>query len=200
MKKCFFILTALFVLLAGANVYASSNDLAYKGITELETLTEAASGDYVPVYDASADSVKKMDAANPQFSGNVTFQGSLLSIGQEGGASTVSSSSTAVDPTSQAYTVVRKCVGGNSGLDETGVGTLLPNGTPGKIIHLVLIALDTDGSWVITPVNSKVITTITLDAVNESVTLLYLNSTVGWIPISVGEGAAVTYNVNSFTS
>jgi hypothetical protein len=198
MRKGIALFTAL--LFAASMSFASNNDLAYKGITELDTMTEAASGDYVPVYDATTDTVQKMDASNPEVSGNMTFQSTLAAIGREGGASTVSSSSTAVDPTSQAYTVVRKCVGGNSGLDETGVGTRLPNGVPGKIIHLVIIALSTDGSWVITPVTSTVITNITLDAVNESVTLLYLNSTVGWIPISVGEGAAVVYNVKSFTS
>ena len=198
MRKGIALFTAL--LFAASLAFASSNDLAYKGITELDTITDTASGDYIPVYDASADSVKKMDATSPVVSGDVTFQSTLAAIGKEGGASTVSSSSTAVDPTSQAYTVVRKCVGSNGGLDELGVGTLLPDGVPGKIIHLVLIALDTDGSWVVTPVTSTVITTITLDAVNESVTLLYLSDAVGWIPISVGEGAAVTYNVNSFTS
>ena len=198
MRKGIALFTAL--LFATSMSFASNNDLAYKGITELETITDTASGDYIPVYDASADSVKKMDATSPVVSGDVTFQSTLAAIGREGGASTVSSSSTAVDPTSQAYTVVRKCVGGNSSLDETDGGTRLANGTPGKIVHLVLIALSTDGSWIVTPKTSTVFSYLTLDAVNESVTLLYVNATVGWIPISVGEGAAVTYNVNSFTS
>lgn len=42
---------------------ADDKDLAYKGITQLETLTgtSAASGDFIPVYDASALKVKKVD-------------------------------------------------------------------------------------------------------------------------------------------
>jgi len=196
----FVVLVMLFMFLAVSTVvHADSRDLTYKSIKELSAITDTATGDKLLVYDTSTEDVKTMDAVAPVVSGDLTFRSTLLAIGREGGASTVSSSSTAIDPTSQAYTVVRKCIGGNSCLEELGVGTILPDGTPGKVVVLVLIALDTDGSWIVTPKTSTVMTNVVLDAVGEMITLIYFNDTVGWVPMSV-EGATVTYNVNSFTT
>ena len=200
MKKWISILVAfVFAVSAAVPAFASPRDLTYKSIEELETMTETAPNDKLLVYQDLTNSVKRLPADSPTFAGDVTFRSTLMSIGREGGASTVSSSSTAIDPVSQAYTVVRKCIGGNNCLEEIGVGTILPDGVSGKVVVLVLIALDTNGSWTVTPKTSKIFTNVSLDAVGEMITLLWLNDTVGWVPMSV-EGATVTYNVNSFTS
>lgn len=165
------------------------------------TIGTATDIDFSTNIDASSDGSKVTVTLDntPVVTGDVTFRSTLVAIGREGGASTVSSSSTNIDPVNQAYTVVRKCIGSNGGKDETGVGTILENGTPGKVLVLVAIVVDTDGSWIVTPRNSKVMTNVVLDAVGEMITLVYFSDTVGWVPMSV-EGATVTYNVNSFTS
>lgn len=199
MKKFRKVTALLFVALFVFSVtcQADDYDFAEKRLGELETLTEAASGDLMLVYDSSAKKGKTMDAANPVVAGDVTFRTNLISMGRRGGASTVSSSSTNLDPVNQSYTVVRKCVGAGGGLDETGIGTELPNGTAGQVLVLVQITAESSGSWIVTPATSLVFSKITFDAVGETATLLYVNDTVGWIVMGV-EGATVSNIVTDF--
>jgi len=164
------------------------------------TIGTATDIDFSTNLDASSDgSTVTVTLDNtPVVTGDITFQSTLLAIGREGGASTVSSSSTAIDPMNQSYTVVRKCIGDGGGIDETGVGTILEDGTPNKVVILVAITVGS-GSWIVTPRTSTIITNVTLDAVGEMITLVYFSDAVGWVPMSV-EGATVTYNVNDYTS
>lgn len=189
-------LAFLCVTFMSIGAMADGYDFANLSLDEMDAISEAESGDKLLVYDTSVGKGKVMDAANPVVAGDIKFRSTLFALGREGGASTVSSSSTAIDPMNQSYTVVRKCIGGNSGLDETGVGTILENGTPGKVLILVVVRIDTGGSWIVTPRTSLVMTKVVLDAVREQITLVYFNDTTGWVPMSI-EGATVTYNTQA---
>lgn len=189
-KRKLLSLVLVFAFIA-TTAFASGNDLAYKKITELETATTVASGDYTVVYDASTDTVKKVDANSPAaISGDVTFQTSLIAAGRVNAASSAASSSTNLAPTSLPYVVFRKYIGGDSGLDETDGGTRLPDGTSGQVIVFIAADVMTNGSWIVTPVTSATISTITFDAVGETATLLYVDDTIGWIVIA-NEAATV---------
>ncbi len=150
-----------------------------------------SSGNLIPGKTASSDigsSDNKVNAA--YLSGDLTFRSNLLANGREdGGSLTLQSSSTTIGSTQLAYTVILKRVGGAGGLDEAGIGTALANGTPGQTIHLIEIFQQSGGSWDITPVTKTGFTTITLNAVGEYATLLYVDDTLGWI--IVGTNGAV---------
>lgn len=185
---------SMLVVLAfvASTAFASGNDLAYKRIQELETTTTIESGDYTVVYDASADSVKKVDANSPAaISGDVTFQTSLIASGRVNAASTVASSSTNLAPSSLPYVILLKSVGGNNSLDETAGGTRLPDGIPGQVLVLMIKALMTDGSWIVTPLTCTGFTAVTLDTKGDVVSLLYVDDTIGWI-ITSNSGASIT--------
>lgn len=171
--------------------FGSANDLAYKGFNELEDITVTDTNDKLAVYDASTDTVKKMDATAPQFSGDIIFRSYLYAMGRGNAASSLASSATNLDAWSVPYVFVRKSIGGDSGLDETDGGTRLPNGYDGQVIVFYIGSCMTDGSWIITPVTRTGFNYITFDAVGETVTLLYVNDTIGWIIIA-NEGATVT--------
>jgi len=178
------ILACVLAFAFAAGAFASDNDLAYLGFGELESMTVTASGDKVPVYDSSTDDVKAMDANNPAIAGDQTFRTSLLAMGRVNAASSAASSSTNLAPSTLPYVVLRKYIGGNSGLDETDGGTRLPNGIPGQVLVLIAMDVDTNGSWIVTPVTSLTVTTLTFDAAGETTTLLYVDDTIGWTIIA----------------
>lgn len=183
MRKWISLVAMVGLLFWTASAFGSGNELAYKRVSELETITQAESGDFIPVYDASTDTVKKMDATNPSGTGDVTFRTSLIAAGRVNAASTVASSSTSLAPSSLPYVVLRKYIGDGGGLDETDGGTRLGNGIPGQV--LVLIAQEVgSGSWIVTPTTSLTISTLTFDAQGETTTLLYVDDTIGWIYIA----------------
>jgi hypothetical protein len=190
---------SMLVVLAfvASTAFASGNDLAYRRIQELETATTVESGDYTVVYDASTDSVKKVDANSPAaISGDVTFRATLLAAGRTNAASSAASSSTDLAPSSLPYVVLRKYIGGASGLDETDGGTRLQNGTNGQILVLQAMDVDAGGSWIVTPRTSVQLTTLTFDAAGETATLMFVDSTIGWLLIA-NEGATVVYTRQS---
>lgn len=191
MKKLISLVALLAFLSVSVFAYASDNDLAYKGINELETMTTSEAGDYTVVYDASQDKVKKMDANSPgAITGDLTFQSTLLATGRTNAASTLASSSTALLPSSLPYVVMLKSVGGAGGLDTTP-GTTLIDGTPGQVLVLVIKALMTSGTWKVTPETSTGWTYVTLDTQGDTVSLLYVDDTIGWI-ITGNSGATIT--------
>ena len=196
MKKIFLFVLAL-VFFASVSAFASDNDLAYKGINELESITTSESGDLVPVYDASTDTVKKMDAANTAISGDVTFQSTLLATGRKNGSSTLSSSSTQLNPSTLPYTLIIKNVGGTGGLDETDGGTRLQDGVSGQVLVLWVVGLKDTGTWIVTPDTSYSVDTITLNTIGDMVTLLYVDDTVGWV-VTANTGATVADNDTAF--
>lgn len=69
---------------------------------------------------------------------------------------------------------------------QTLVGNVftLANGTPGQIENFFTFALAGSSTAVITPATSTGFTTATLGHNGASVTMQYINSTIGWIIIS----------------
>ena len=87
----------------------------------------------------------------------------------------ITSASTVVDVTSSISTIA------------TAAGALplgLANGTSDGQIKFISMITDGGGTATITPTNLLGFSTIALDAVGDSCTLLYLNSTSGWAVIS----------------
>ena len=111
---------------------------------------------------------KKMQVSN--------FTGYLPSyLGFSQAPNTVTSASTIVDVTSAITTIA------------TGAGALalsLAVGTSDGQLKFITMITDGGGTATITPTNLLGFSTIALDAVGDSCTLLYLNSTSGWAVIS----------------
>lgn len=128
--------------------------------------------------------------------GDVIFRTSLLAVGRVGAASTVASSSTNLAPASLPYSVLTKFICGAGGLDLTDGGTRLQNGTKGQMLVLICGGVLTGGSWIVTPVTSSTLTTITFDAAKETATLTYFDDTTGWVLIG-SEGATIAYDAIS---
>ena len=120
---------------------------------------------------------------NADTTGDLTFQTNLLANGRYGDATVImQSSSTPIGSAQLAYAVVQKRVGGAGGLDETDGGTRLDDGSfSGQTIVFVDILQEASGSWILTPDTTTGFTTVTLNAVGEFVTLLWVDSTVGWV-------------------
>jgi len=127
-----------------------------------------------------SDGKVTMVSSNGDTTGDLTFQTSLLANGRAGGASTMSSSSTFLSTAGIAFSVINKRVGGGGGLDGDGRGSILPNGTNGQVITFIITALQSGGTWVLTPTTGWNWNKATFDAVEDSLTMLWVNS-VGWI-------------------
>jgi hypothetical protein len=95
---------------------------------------------------------------------------------QRGGVSAMVSGSTTIPLT---YGYVTKAIG-------EGVGTVhtLADGVPGQIITVFAISRASSGTAVITPTTKTGYSTVTLDAAYEYVTLLFLDSTNGWVIVA----------------
>lgn len=120
--------------------------------------------------------------------GDVTFKTNLLSLGRVSASSSLASSSTSVGSTSVPYAYVRKFLGAGA------EATTLPNGTPGQVLNLTVVT-SVGGVWTITPTQSMLVTSFTMTAVDDSITLLYLNDVLGWMVLGAEGSTAITYNV-----
>jgi hypothetical protein len=105
---------------------------------------------------------------------NKVVPGYLLHSGFAFGGVASTASATTVIPTS--YSIVKYA-------NSAAVGQVctLANGTAGQTLTISLTARTGSNTLVITPATKTGFATITLDAALESVTLQYLDSTVGWI-------------------
>lgn len=129
----------------------------------------------------------------PTFSGDVTFNTTLFSNGRPGGASTMSSSSTYLSAAGIAYSVINKRVGGVGGLDETGRGSEMPDGTNGQVLSFWITALQGAGTWKLTSMgNGWNWNLITFDTVGDNVTMVY-ETGIKWF-IQSNSGALITRN------
>jgi hypothetical protein len=122
-------------------------------------------------------------------------QVSILASGHKEGVTTNVSSESNLTSAELAFGVIYR-----NGLNNTvAYRTALANGTPGQMVTIILGAV-TSGTWVITDdgIAPAVFTMtktgwddITLDAALDSVTLLYVDDTIGWIIIG-GNSVTVT--------
>ena len=130
-------------------------------------------------------------------SGRLTWGATIYADGGTGSSSTLLSSSTNLGTSSMPFADIYKTVGG-AGPDNLGGGTLLANGIgSGQIarFHVLNTAMPTNGSWVITPVTSLNINSFTMAAARSDLTLIYVNSTIGWQVM--GSQGTVTVNYKS---
>lgn len=114
--------------------------------------------------------------------GSTTTINLLMSGLTNGDATTMTTNDTAV---SVAYGLVQKAIGTYVSYPGT-----MANSTPGKIVTIIATERQGSGTFVLTPTTRTGFNTITFDAVGDSVSLLYLNSTNGWIVIG-GSGVVV---------
>ena len=184
MKKLFQVgLICLMVMaLVATNAFAKDRYHTYKRVTELNTLSAAASGDWFIIHDTSTGEVKKIDAGDPAVAGNLIFQTTIFASGHDNGATTMASQASNIDAAHVAFGLVQKTMDDPS--DQTHT---IADGVPGQEITLTLIA-KAAGNWVISEggAASGAITntgwaSITLDTALDSITLLWLDDTRGWI-------------------
>jgi hypothetical protein len=170
-------------------------NVALAAVSVKESGTDEGKVEYLDFDDGFTVTVDENEAeVDIDRTGDWLFQTYLYAMGRGNAASSLASSATNIDAWSVPYVFIRKSIGGDSGLDETDGGTRLPNGYDGQVIVFYIGSCMTDGSWIVTPVTRTGFDYITFDAVGETVTLLYVNDTIGWIIIA-NEGATVTgYN------
>jgi hypothetical protein len=100
----------------------------------------------------------------------------LVYLGQDrGGVSTMVSGSTAIP---LGYSVVKKEVG-------SAVALTLANGIPGQILHFTISSYSESdpGSPTLTPTTKTGFASLEFNAAGDSVTLLYVDNTSGWVLI-----------------
>jgi hypothetical protein len=66
---------------------------------------------------------------------------------------------------------------------SVGQACTLANGSPGQLLTVIMIVKTGSNTIVVTPATKTGYTTVTLDTALDFVTLLYVDSTVGWIVI-----------------
>ena len=108
-----------------------------------------------------------------------TVQGNVLVLGYtyiDGGTSTMVSGPNAIPVTYK--TVHMDLTNGNT------ITSTLANGTNGQVLTLdVTVNPSTAYVWTLTPATKTGYSTITLGHVGSTVTLLFVNSTVGWVVV-----------------
>ncbi len=181
MKKLFHVLLicALVLMLAAPNVFAKDRYHTYKKITQLSTLSSAASGDWYIVHDTSTGEVKKIDAGDPAFAGNLQFQTTIFATGHNAGATTMASEASHILAAGLAFGIITKAEI-DAAADQTRA---LADGTIGQMITLQLTT-KTNNNWIIGddfPITNTGWSTITFDTSGDSITLLWLDDTRGWI-------------------
>lgn len=142
------------------------------------------------------DGVNKYTATDINFKGAgtmITSDGStttlnlVLSGVANGGAVSMATSDTAV---STSYGFTRKAIASDSAYSA---GTLA-DGYPGQILTVFITTVAGSGTFVLTPTTKTGFSSLTFDAAKDQATLLFVNSTVGWVLLS---NTAVTVTLSA---
>jgi hypothetical protein len=193
-KKYLFILFAVFLLFGYA--YAEMGDEATLGAansTGAYRWRVTTDGNLIPgttnSYDIGNSTYRVKDvwlqgnqtvAGYETISGNMTFQGTLVSIGIGSGG--VSEAVTgAKNTTGESYSVYNLTIETNT--------TTVGDGKVGQMITFSAKKWSDTGTATITPLHAIGFTSITMDTVADSVTLLY--TAAGWVLISNSGGTVV---------
>lgn len=100
-----------------------------------------------------------------------------------GGAVSMTSSETDIDV---GYALIRKAI---SNAAQTST---LPDGIPGQFLTIIASSVVASGTWTVTPTTSSSISTFAFDAAKDQITLLFADTTTGWVV--VGDTAVtITY-------
>lgn len=117
-------------------------------------------------------------SAAPTFTGDVTFQSSLIAGGRYGASSSIPSSSNGINPSTLPYSLLLKSVGNVAGETAT-----LPNGTSGQFLKIQVVGCGPAGTWIVSRTKGSGWTTMTFNGRGDEAFLLY-DSTLGWIILS----------------
>jgi hypothetical protein len=123
-----------------------------------------------------------MSVTRDGLTGYINGQSNLILAGIANGGATSMTSTTYAVPTAYGYVGIH--LGPNIGQAYT-----LANGKQGQILTLNIYQIDGSGTMILTPTTKTGFTTLTFDAVDDRATLLFLNTTDGWILLS---GTSVT--------
>lgn len=117
----------------------------------------------------------------------------LFSAGTGNGGAVSQVSLTTAVSVSAAF--VRKVIPSNA--DAAFTAGTLANGKPGQILTVYVSGLSpsgatSGGNYTITPTTTTGFTSVKLTAVNDAVTFLYVNDTVGWVILSQDGTVTIT--------
>ena len=112
---------------------------------------------------------------------DVTMQSQFRLLGAPRGVQSMVSGDTAISP---SYRYISKIMYTNG-----QIGTLA-NGVSGQVIIIEAASVTNSGTFVITPTLKTGFATVTLAAALDSVTLLYVDDTYGWVVVGI-RGATV---------
>lgn len=114
--------------------------------------------------------------SNYMFDGKLLFETSVVASGHKEGVTTMVSTATHVQSAGLAFGIIQKQL--DSPADQNGT---IDDGTIGQMVTIVLTQKGGAGNFILTPTTMTAFATITFDTLNDSITLLWLDDTRGWI-------------------
>jgi len=184
-----------YIALFLACMLLASTSYASVGIQDDGTNVGAASvinvvGETTATFDGSTKTINLGQATSYTTAGDVTFRDDIAAVGRISASSSLASSASFVGTGELPFSIFYKTLGAGAEVSP------LPNATAGQIITLV-ITFTHGGTWTLTPTTSALIKTIAMTALSDFVTLLYVDDTIGWIPVGQGGTVTITYNTGS---
>lgn len=165
--KALLILYLLIFILQYGDVFAGSR---YNSTTGTKDFCATISNESGTVSSIKCEEIK---VPNGSFVDHDTYFS--LSVGtQTDGATSMTSAQTAV---STSYTYTRKAIANDPAFNA---GTLA-NSTSGKFLIIYITAVASGGTWTLTPTTKTGFASIVFDAPGDSVAMLYLGDTDGWV-------------------
>lgn len=166
------LLIFLIILFFSANVWAGKRQSSYTGTRDFCLTVKSEDG---TVANTQCKDLQVSDGMLSK-SGNIFL---LRSGVANGGATSMTTSDTAVNP---SFTFVRKAISSDPAF-QTGT---LANGEKGQILTILITEVDGNGTFTLTPTTTTGFTSMIFEGPKDLVTLLYVDDTVGWVPITYG--------------
>lgn len=171
MKKICSLIVTLALLFCGS-AYAGSR---YNSTTGTKDFCATISNQSGTVQSLKCEEIR---VSNGSLTDNGTYFS--LSVGtQTDGATSMTSAQTAV---STSYTYTRKAIA--SSADPSFTTGTLGNSTAGKFMVIYITEVGAGGTWTLTPTTKTGFTSILFDAPGDSVAMLYLGDTDGWVIVA----------------
>lgn len=142
-----------------------------------------SSGDFVPGTTAQNDiGSSSLKIADLHASGDLFFETSLQAVGMGSGEAT-SLPTSAANAQTPLYRMARVFI--------TTRTLTFADGYPGQLLTLVAEPASDTGTLTITATTKLGWTSIAMDTVSDTVTLLYVDDTIGWV-IAAAQGVTIT--------
>ncbi len=129
-------------------------------------------GGYVKIDQSTPETIT---GGTPIIEQNLKFQTSVYATGAKAGVTTMVSTATSIAGAYLSYGMIQKDLDDPS--DQAGE---LQDGVQGQMVTIQLLT-KAAGNYVLTPTRKTGYTTLTFDTAKDSITLLYLDGTSGWI-------------------